>query len=81
MPMQMYAIISLKSSEKEKQMPISFSVRVAAEQCGLSERTIHAAIKRGALQVMRVGRRVLITPTALENYLNGRTGKSKGGVR
>jgi excisionase family DNA binding protein len=58
-------------------MPISFSVRVAAEQCGLSERTIHAAIKQGDLKVMRVGRRVLITPAALENYLNGRTGKGK----
>ena len=58
-------------------MPISFSVRVAAEQCGLSERTIHTAIQRGDLKVMRVGRRVLITPAALENYLNGRTGKSK----
>jgi excisionase family DNA binding protein len=57
-------------------MPISFSVKVAAEQCGLSERTIHAAIKRGDLKVMRVGRRVLIAPTALENFLNGRTGKS-----
>ncbi len=62
-------------------MAISFSVRVAAEQCGLSERTIHAAIKRGALKVMRVGRRVLITPTALNDYLNGKTGNSKAGAR
>jgi excisionase family DNA binding protein len=62
-------------------MPISYSVRVAAEQCGLSERTIHAAIKRGALKVMRVGRRVLVTPAALDDYLNGRTGKSKAGVQ
>jgi len=62
-------------------MAISFSVRVAAEQCGLSERSVHSAIKRGDLKVMRVGRRVLITPKALEDYLNGRTRKSKVGAR
>lgn len=60
---------------------ISFSVKMAAEQCGLSERTIHAAIKQGRLKVMRVGRRVLITPTALNDYLNGKTSKSKAGAR
>ena len=60
---------------------VSFSVRVAAEQCGLSERTIQEAIKQGRLKVMRVGRRVLITPTALENYLHGKTGKSKAGAK
>lgn len=62
-------------------MAISFSVKVAAEQCGLSERTIHAAIKQGRLKVMRVGRRVLIAPTALENYLQGWTGKRKAGAK
>jgi excisionase family DNA binding protein len=54
-------------------MAISFSVKVAADETGLSERTIHSAIKDGRLKVMRVGRRVLITPTALEDFLNGRT--------
>jgi excisionase family DNA binding protein len=62
-------------------MAISFSVKVAAEQCGLSERTIHAAIKQGRLQVMRVGRRVLVTPQALSDYLNGKTSNSKAGAR
>ena len=62
-------------------MAISFSVKVAAEQSGLSERSIHAAIKRGDLMVMRVGRRVLVTPTALEDYLNGRTGKGNAGAQ
>ncbi len=62
-------------------MQISFSVKVAAGQCGLSERTIHSAIKRGDLKVMRVGRRVLVTPGALHDFLNGRTGKSKGGAQ
>jgi excisionase family DNA binding protein len=62
-------------------MAISFSVRVAAEQCSLSERSIHVAIKRGDLKVMRVGRRVLITPTALEDYLHGNAGNSKAGTK
>ena len=59
---------------------VAYSVRVAAEQCGLSERTIHAAIKRGDLKIMRVGRRVLIAPSALDDYLHGKPGK-KGGAR
>ena len=62
-------------------MAISFSVKVAAEQSGLSERTIHAAIKKEALKVMRVGRRVLITPTALNDYLNGKQDKGKAGAK
>ena len=59
-------------------MAIAFSVRVAAEQCCLSERTIHTAIKQGRLKIMRVGRRVLISPAALEDYLHG---KSKAGAQ
>jgi excisionase family DNA binding protein len=62
-------------------MAICFSVKVAAEQCGLSERTIHAAIKDGRLKVMRVGRRVLITIAALEDYLHGESGGTKAGVQ
>lgn len=62
-------------------MAIAFSVRVAAEQCGLSERTIHAAIKQGRLKIMRVGRRVLVSPDALREFLNGRTGKEKAGAK
>lgn len=62
-------------------MAISFSVKVAAEQCGLSERTIHAEIKKGNLKVMRVGRRVLVSPDALRAFLNGRTAKGKAGAK
>ncbi len=62
-------------------MAISFSVRVAAAESGLSERTIHMAIKEGLLEVMRVGRRVLITPGALEDYLHGKPGRSKVGAK
>jgi len=62
-------------------MAICFSVKVAAEQCGLSERTIHAAIKHDHLKAMRVGRRVLVSPEALREFLNGRDGTSKVGVQ
>jgi excisionase family DNA binding protein len=62
-------------------MAICFSVKVAAEQCGLSERTIHTAIKHGQLNVMRVGRRVLVSPEALREFLNGRADKSRAGAQ
>ncbi len=62
-------------------MSISFSVKTAAEQSGLSERTIHTAIKKGYLKVLRVGRRVLITPAALNDYLTNQTTSSNAGVR
>jgi excisionase family DNA binding protein len=62
-------------------MAISFSVKVAAAQSGLSERTIHTAIKRADLEVLRVGRRVLITPEALDDYLHGRNAKNRAGAQ
>ena len=31
--------------------------------------------------MMRVGRRVLITPTALDDYLHGKTGNNKAGAK
>jgi excisionase family DNA binding protein len=62
-------------------MAICLSVKMAAEEVGLSQRTIHAAIKDGRLQVMRVGRRVLISPKELEAFLHGKSGKSSGGAQ
>jgi excisionase family DNA binding protein len=62
-------------------MAISFSVKEAAEQCSLSERTIHAAIKDGRITVLRVGRRVLITVSALQDFLNGRSARSEAGAK
>jgi excisionase family DNA binding protein len=73
-----YRVLEVKEI---RNMTISFSVKIAAEQCGLSERTIHAAIKQGDLKAMRVGRRVLITPAALDDYLLGKTNKSKAGAK
>jgi excisionase family DNA binding protein len=63
--------------KKGAKMAISISVKTAAVECGLSERTIHSAIQRGELKVLRVGRRVLITPESLRNYLNGKSKRSK----
>jgi excisionase family DNA binding protein len=65
------------SQEEISQMAITFSVRRAAEQCGLSERTIHAQIKLGHLKVLRVGRRVLVSPEALRKFLKDRTQDSE----
>src|ERR1035438_804137 len=74
------ATLRRKSREIHK-MAISFSVKVAAAESGLSERSIHEAIKDGRLEAMRVGRRVLITPGALEDYLHGKPGRSKAGAK
>jgi excisionase family DNA binding protein len=62
-------------------MAISFSIKVAATQSGLSERTLHAAIKDGRLAVLRVGRRVLITTAALQDFLHGRAAKVEAGAQ
>lgn len=62
-------------------MAICLSVKTAASESGLSERTIHAAIKDGRLQAMRVGRRVLISPKELEDFLHGKSGKVTGEAR
>lgn len=53
-------------------MATCFSVKQAAKETSLSERTIHAAIKEGKLQVTRVGRRVLIMHDDLVNFLYGK---------
>ena len=62
-------------------MAISFSVKIAAAESGLSERTLHSAIKDGRLEVMRVGRRVLISPAALQDYLHGKPVSTKAGAK
>jgi excisionase family DNA binding protein len=59
-------------------MALSFSIKVAAEQCGLSERTIHNAIQDGRLMAFRVGRRVLIGQAELEEFLRGQKAKTEG---
>jgi excisionase family DNA binding protein len=60
-------------------MVMAFSLKDAAHQCGLSERTLHTAVKSGALEVLRVGRRVLITPPALERFLRANKSEVRNG--
>lgn len=54
-------------------MPLCYSVKTAAEECSLSERTIYNAIREGRLTPVRIGRRVLISPRALQEFLDGKT--------
>jgi excisionase family DNA binding protein len=60
---------------------ISFSVRAAAGQSSLCERTLRSAIKNGELRALRVGRRLLITPASLREYLHGRTKQHEAGAK
>jgi excisionase family DNA binding protein len=70
---------SVQEVKEFSAMAITFSVKNAAAQCDLSERTIHNAIKDGRLPALRVGRRVLVTAAALQDFLNGKTVPSKEG--
>jgi excisionase family DNA binding protein len=54
-------------------MPLCYSVKTAAEACSVSERTIHNAIRDGRLAILRIGRRVLIPPKSLQEFLEGKT--------
>jgi len=50
-------------------MAITLTLRRAAEESGLSVRTLNYAIARGALESVTVGRRRLIPVRALEAFL------------
>jgi excisionase family DNA binding protein len=54
-------------------MAITFTLQRAAEESGLSMRTLQYAIRRGDLQSIQVGRRRLIPARALEAFLCGKT--------
>jgi len=56
-------------------MPITLSLKRAAEETGLSPRTLAYAIARGELVSIRVGRRRLISVAALNEFLAGRKPK------
>lgn len=47
----------------------ALSVAQAARSCGLSERTLRTYIATGHLRVARVGRRVLVRPERLDEFL------------
>lgn len=59
-------------------MPITLSLKRAAEETGLSVRTLAYAIARGELLSIRVGRRRLISFAALNEFLLGRRPKQTG---
>ena len=46
-----------------------YGVRLAARLCGLSELTVRRAYSGGALEVTRIGRRVLISENELERFM------------
>jgi excisionase family DNA binding protein len=48
---------------------ITYSLQKAAEESGLSQRTLQYAIERGELKSVRVGRRRLIPAGSLEQFL------------
>jgi excisionase family DNA binding protein len=50
-------------------MPITLTLKKAAEESGLSVRTLQYAIGNGKLQSVTVGRRRLIPARALERFL------------
>lgn len=54
----------------EVQQRIAFSVREVALQTGLSQPFIRLEIKRGNLRASRVGRRVVVLVTAMDEWLD-----------
>lgn len=50
-------------------MPITYTLKKAAEESGLSVRTLQYAIVSGELESLRIGRRRLIPARSLENFL------------
>lgn len=59
-------------------MPITVNLTKAAEESGLSLRTLQYAIARGALQSVKVGRRRLIPADGLRRFLLGRQSQTQG---
>lgn len=51
-------------------MPITYTLQRAAEESGLSMRTLQYAIERGELASVQVGRRRLVLARSLEQFLS-----------
>jgi excisionase family DNA binding protein len=56
----------------ETHTPMAMSVVAAAERLGLSRSTVYDLIADGSLATLRVGRRRLVTESAIEEFLAGR---------
>lgn len=62
-------------------MPITYTLQRAAEESGLSLRTLQYAIERGELASVQVGRRRLVSARSLEQFLSKGSRPSKSGNR
>ncbi|NDV63132.1 helix-turn-helix domain-containing protein [Puniceicoccales bacterium CK1056] len=49
--------------------PFGLSVKQAALQINLSERTVRKLIEQGELRAVRIGRRVILRPKDLEDFM------------
>jgi excisionase family DNA binding protein len=56
------------------QEPLAYRIRDAARLLSLSERTVWQLVKDGKLPSRKVGRVVLVTRSALEQFVNGKEG-------
>ena len=56
--------------------PIAVSIAEAAARLGIHRQTLRAAIERGDLRAVRVGRRWLIPIAAIDELLEGRRARS-----
>lgn len=54
----------------DEQRRLTLSVTEAATVCGISERTLRELIAQGRFPTKRIGRRVVIVRTQLEEWLN-----------
>jgi excisionase family DNA binding protein len=59
----------------------AFSVSEAAEMLGLHRQTVAAAIRRGDLPAVRLGRKVLVPRAALDRFLDTDTAANREPVR
>jgi excisionase family DNA binding protein len=57
-------------------MKRAHTVPEAAEICGVSPRLYYAALARGEVPGIRIGRRLVVPAAALEAFLGGPTGGS-----
>jgi excisionase family DNA binding protein len=63
-------------------MAITYTLKRASEESGLSMRTLQYAIERGELESFRIGRRRLIPASSLEAFLfRKRPGSMQKGKR
>ena len=63
----------LSEGSFRSQKRIAFSVREIAQQTGLSQPFIRLEIKRGNLRASKLGRRVVVLATAMDDWLDGGT--------